>query len=154
MSSEKTTSAQETDSKALTMKLEVAARPIVPIGNLVGYASVKFNDCFVVEGFKILKNEKGMFVGMPSRPDERSDNGYRDTAKPITSEFRKVLLEAISAAYSAEVEKLQARAAAVVAPEKQSIQKELAEGKKQSKKDNANLPAPDKSSKAQDVAGR
>ncbi|MFQ9663010.1 MAG: septation protein SpoVG family protein [[Clostridium] symbiosum] len=95
------------------LKLEVAARPIEPIKNLVGFASVKFNDCFVVEDFKILQSDKGLFVGMPSKPDKSSKYGYRDTAKPITAEFRKELHGAILEAYQQEVEKLQARAAAV-----------------------------------------
>ena len=42
-------SPQETTKEAAPpLQLEVTARPITPIGNLVGFASVKFNDCFVV----------------------------------------------------------------------------------------------------------
>ena len=142
MSNEKSTPVQEPETTAPALKLEVTARPIEPIGNLVGFASIKFNDCFVVDDFKILQNEKGMFVGMPSKPDKDSDTGYRDTAKPITAEFRKELIGAIATAYHAAVEKLQARAAAVSAPE-QSIPKQLAEGAKQAAKDNTALPAPE-----------
>ena len=88
---------------------------------------MKINDCFVVEDFKILQNDKGLFVGMPSKPDKSSKYGYRDTAKPITAEFRKQLHGAILEAYQQEVEKLQARAAAVrqtPPPEKESIKGE------------------------------
>lgn len=33
------------------MKLDVSVRLIDPVKNLIGFASVKFNDCFVVENF-------------------------------------------------------------------------------------------------------
>ena len=35
----------------------------------MGFASVKFNDCFVVENLKIVQGSKGLFLGMPSQPD-------------------------------------------------------------------------------------
>ena len=82
----------------MPLKLDVTARPIEPKGNLVGFASIKFNDAFVVEDFKILQSDKGIFVGMPSKPDKTSKTGYRDTAKPITAEFRKELTGAVVAA--------------------------------------------------------
>jgi len=122
--------------------IEVTARPITPIKNLVGFATVKFNDNFVVEDFKILQNEKGIFVGMPSKPDKNSEKGYRDTAKPITAAFRTELTEAVTEAYHAAVEKLQNRAANVTPP--QSIKEQLADGAKQAAKGNANRPAPTK----------
>ena len=89
--------------EAPPMKLDVSVRAIEPKGNLLGFANVKFNDCFVVEDFKILQTDKGLYVGMPSKPDKSSKTGYRDTAKPITGEFRKQLHGAILTAYSAEI---------------------------------------------------
>ena len=86
--------------EAPPMKLDVSVRAIEPKGNLLGFANVKFNDCFVVEDFKILQTDKGLYVGMPSKPDKSSKTGYRDTAKPITGEFRKQLHGAILTAYS------------------------------------------------------
>jgi len=50
-----------------------------------------------------------------------------------------------------KVEKLQARAAAIPATEKQSIPKQLAEGAKQAAKDNAARPAPEKGGKAKNA---
>lgn len=93
--------------EAPPMKLDVSVRAIEPKGNLLGFANVKFNDCFVVEDFKILQTDKGLYVGMPSKPDKSSKTGYRDTAKPITGEFRKQLHGAILTAYSAEIGRLQ-----------------------------------------------
>jgi len=137
---------QETKTTAPLPQIEVHARPITPIGNLVGFASVKFNDCFVVEDFKILQNDKGMFVGMPSKPDKNSTSGYRDTAKPITAEFRAELAGAIVEAYHAAVEKIQTKAASI-APT--SIKQQLAEGAEQAATDNAARPAPEKGANKQ-----
>jgi len=142
---EKTTTGQSPEPEAapvLPMKLDVSVRPIEPKGNLVGFASLKINDCFVIDDFKVLQSDKGLFVGMPSKPDKSSKSGYRDTARPVTKEFRAELTEAVAAAYRAEVEKLKARAAAIPAAEKPSIPKQLAEGAKQAAKENAAPPSP------------
>lgn len=147
MNEDKKAVPQEPEQAALPLKLDISVRPIDPIKNLIGFANVKINDCFVVEDFKILQSDKGLFVGMPSKPDRNSKTGYRDTAKPITKEFRAELTEAVISAYHAEVEKLQARAAAVASPEKDSIPKQLAEGKKRAAKENTARPAPEKSDK-------
>ena len=147
MSNENGTTGQAPEQEAvsaLPMKLDITVRPIEPRGNLVGFASLKINDSFVIDDFKILQSDKGLFVGMPSKPDRNSKTGYRDTARPITKEFRAELAEAVTAAYYEAVEKLQARAAAIPTAEKQSIQKQLANGEKQAAKDSASRPSPEK----------
>jgi stage V sporulation protein G len=149
MNDDKTNIPQETEQATMPMKLDVTVRPIEPKGNLVGFANLKINDSFVIEDFKILQSDKGFFVGMPSKPDKNSPTGYRDTAKPITKEFRAELTGAVVAAYHTEIEKLKARASAI--PEKQSIPEQLAEGKKQAAKDNAERPAPAKAGKAKNA---
>ena len=154
MNDENRTNGQALEQEAapvLPMKLDVTARLIEPKGNLIGFASLKINDCFVIDDFKILQSDKGLFVGMPSKPDKGSKTGYRETAKPITKEFRAELTEAVAAAYHAEVDKLQARAASIPATEKPSIQNQLANGAKQAAKDNAARPAPAKESKAKNT---
>lgn len=154
MSDEKTTTGQAPEQEAapvLPMKLDVSVRPIEPKGNLVGFASLKINDSFVIDDFKILQGDKGLFVGMPSKPDRNSKIGYRDTARPITKEFRAELTGAVTTAYREAVEKLQARAAAIPNAEKQSIQKQLANGEKQAVKDNAARPAPEKGGKTKNA---
>ena len=42
---------------AAPIKLDVSVRVIEPVKNLMGFASVKFNDCFVVENLKIVQDE-------------------------------------------------------------------------------------------------
>ena len=154
MSSEQSTAGQTPEQEAapaLPMKLDVTARLIEPKGNLMGFASLKINDSFVIDDFKILQSDKGVFVGMPSKPDRNSKTGYRDTARPITKEFRSELTEAVTSAYHAEAEKLQARAAAIPVAEKPSIQKQLADGEKQAAKHNAARSTPEKSGKAKNA---
>lgn len=97
---------QEKETKAAyaPLKLDVSVRVIEPVKNLMGFASVKFNDCFVVENLKIIQGSKGLFVGMPSAPDGKG--GYRETAKPITKEFREELNAAVLEAYEAKLEQM------------------------------------------------
>lgn len=130
--------------EAPSMKLDVSVRAIQPMGNLLGFASVKFNDCFVVEDFKILQTDKGLYVGMPSKPDKTSRTGYRDTVKPITGDFRKQLQGAILEAYSAEIGRLRAVAAA---QERPSIKDQLEAGAKEAAKEKAARPPKEKSAK-------
>jgi len=152
MNNDKTTVSNEAEhGTAQEFSMQVTARPITPIGNLVGFASVKFSNVFVVEDFKILQSDKGMYVGMPSKPDKSTNTGFRDTAKPVTAEFRKELVDAIAAAYHAEVEKLQARVASIAAPQKPSIQKQLSEGMEKAEKNNAALSGPGKDSKTKNA---
>ena len=129
-----------------SLNMEVTVRPIEPKGNLFGFASVKFNDCFVVEDFRILQSEKGLFVGMPSKADKSSKSGYRDTAKPITADFRTELTGAIMTQYHAEVEKLQTRADAVrsVSDKQPPIKTQLDQATKAAARDNADKAVPKK----------
>ena len=89
------------------LKLDVSVRVIEPVKNLMGFASVKFNDCFVVENLKIVQGSKGLFVGMPSQPDGKG--GYRDVAYPVTKEFRTQLNSAVLEAYEAKLEQMAER---------------------------------------------
>lgn len=147
----KTTVPQETEQAAMPLKLDVTARLIEPKGNLVGFASLKINDSFVIDDFKILQSDKGIFVGMPSKPDKTSKTGYRDTTRPITKAFRAELTEAVTAAYRAEHERLQSRTAAITSSEKQSIPKQLAESAKQAAQEKAARPASAKANKAKNA---
>jgi DNA-binding cell septation regulator SpoVG len=92
---------------AAPLKLDVSVRVIEPVKNLMGFASVKFNDCFVVENLKIVQGSKGLFLGMPSQPDGKG--GYRDMAYPVTKEFREQLNTAVLQAYEAKLEQMAER---------------------------------------------
>ncbi|MBD3343833.1 MAG: septation regulator SpoVG [Chitinivibrionales bacterium] len=56
---------------------------------LKAFASVTFDNCFVVRGLKIINGSDGYFVSMPSR--KHKDGTYHDIAHPINNEMRKTI---------------------------------------------------------------
>jgi len=125
----------------VTPKLDAMVRLIEPKGNLLGFASITFNDSFVIDDFSIVQGKNGIFVGMPSRPDEGATNGYRETVKPITAEFRTQLNETIVGAYQQKVAQIQeqAKAHAGVAPSKPKLSEQLETGKQKAAEHNGAL---------------
>lgn len=94
------------NSEVMPLKLDVRVRPIAPKENLVGFAAVTINDCFVVEGLKVCAGDKGLYVNMPSQQD--GNGNWRDICKPITADFRRQLNEAVVEGYNTAIEKMQA----------------------------------------------
>ena len=138
----------EIENAAMPMKLDISVRLIEPRDNLLGFANVTINDSIRIDDFKIVNGEKGLFVGMPSKASTKNgETKYYDTVRPTTKEFRAELNETVTAAYHAEVEKLQARAAAITTP---SIPKQLADGAEKAARENAFRPAPAKVSKTKE----
>jgi stage V sporulation protein G len=68
---------------------------------LKAFASVTFDDCFVVRGLKIIEGTKGLFVAMPSR--KKPDGTYQDIAHPINNEFRSEIERIIIEKYKEEI---------------------------------------------------
>ena len=64
---------------------------------LKGFATVTFDECFVVRDIKIIAGSSGLFVAMPSK--KRKDGTYRDTAHPLNSDMREALETSILSAY-------------------------------------------------------
>jgi stage V sporulation protein G len=65
---------------------------------LRGYASITFDDCFMIRDFKIVRNDSGgLYVAMPNRKEKQG--GYREIAYPITAEARGMIEEAVLAEY-------------------------------------------------------
>ena len=58
-------------------------------GKLKGFASITFDDCFVVKGLKIIEGKKGTFVAMPSR--KKQGGVFEDIAHPLNQETREYL---------------------------------------------------------------
>ncbi|MEK7348163.1 MAG: septation regulator SpoVG [Candidatus Eisenbacteria bacterium] len=56
---------------------------------LKAFASMTFNDAFVIRGLKVIEGTNGMFVAMPSR--KRPDGTYQDIAHPIHNDSRKFI---------------------------------------------------------------
>jgi stage V sporulation protein G len=79
--------------------MEITEIKIVPADEdrIKAYATITFDDCFVVSQLKLIKSKKGYLVTMPAR--RRSDGRYYDIVYPITAEMRKMLEEKVLAAY-------------------------------------------------------
>ena len=70
---------------------------------LKAFASVTFDDCFVVRNMKIVEGSKGVFLCMPSR--KMQDGSHKDVVHPIHQEFRQYLEETVLKAYEEELGK-------------------------------------------------
>ena len=53
---------------------------------LLAYASVTFNNCFVVHNIALYETDKGRRIVMPRRRTSRGE--YKDVAHPTVNEFR------------------------------------------------------------------
>ena len=70
---------------------------------LKSYADVTFDDCFVVNGLKIIEGQNGLFIAMPSK---KIGNGeFKDIVHPIQPEFRNHITEVILKKYEEEKNK-------------------------------------------------
>lgn len=70
---------------------------------LKAFATVTFDNCFVVRNMKIIEGNKGLILCMPSR--KMPDGTYKDVAHPINMGFRKLLEDRVMACYEDEVKK-------------------------------------------------
>jgi stage V sporulation protein G len=64
---------------------------------LKAYATVVFDNCFIIRDLKVIDGDKGLFVSMPSR--RRKDGTFRDIVHPLNSETRKKIEDSIIAEY-------------------------------------------------------
>lgn len=82
---------------------EVKVYPVQDSGRLKAYATMVFDDCFIIRDLKIIEGDSGLFVSMPSR---RRKDGFRDIVHPLNSDTRKMVEDAIVAEFkrSAEAE--------------------------------------------------
>lgn len=69
-----------------------------PEQKLKAFATVTFDQTFVVHNVKIVEGKKGLVVSMPSR--KVKDGSFKDIAHPITNEFRSKLEKAVLDAYN------------------------------------------------------
>ena len=67
-------------------------------GKLKAYATVVFDNSFIVRDLKIIEGNKGLFVSMPSR--RRKDGTFRDIVQPLNSDMRKLIEDSIIQEYN------------------------------------------------------
>jgi len=69
------------------------------------YASIVFDNCFIVRDLKVINGENKLFVAMPSK--KMKDGSYRDTVHPLNSSTRQMIESSIIEAYKKEAQKKQ-----------------------------------------------
>jgi stage V sporulation protein G len=78
---------------------EVKVFPAKEMGSrLKAYATVVFDNCFIIRDLKVIEGDKGLFVSMPSR--RRKDGTFRDIVHPLNAEMRQIIESAIVAEYN------------------------------------------------------
>jgi stage V sporulation protein G len=87
---------------------------------LKALASVVFDDCFLVGDLRVVENDEGFFVAMPSK--RKRDGSFKDIAYPINNDFRqelerKVLLAFESATQNRAISRLETGEAQTVRPD-------------------------------------
>lgn len=69
-------------------------------GKLIGVANIVVENYIVLKGIRIIDGERGRFIAMPSRIDNRfKEPRFREHFHPINQEARDMLTNAILKAY-------------------------------------------------------
>jgi len=67
-------------------------------GRLKAYATLVFDNCFIVRDLKIIQGDSSLFVSMPSR--RRKDGSFRDIVHPLNTDMRSQVEESIIKEYT------------------------------------------------------
>ena len=86
--------------------MEVTEVRVFPVNEerLKAYATITFDDCFIIRDLKIINGNNGLFVAMPSK--KRKDGTFRDTAHPLNNETRRMIEDVVLKEYERELENL------------------------------------------------
>jgi stage V sporulation protein G len=79
--------------------MEITEVRVFPVNEekLKAFASIIFDDCFVVSDIKIIQGTQGLFISMPSK--KRKNGMFRDIAHPLNTEMRTRIEEQIIEKY-------------------------------------------------------
>jgi stage V sporulation protein G len=69
---------------------------------LKAFASITFDNEFVVRGLKVINGAQGYFISMPSR--RKRDGTFQDLAHPISNDLRKKIETKILDAFEKELD--------------------------------------------------
>ncbi len=83
--------------------MKITEVKVFPVGEerLKAFATITFDDCFIVRDVKVINGNGGLFVAMPSK--RRKDGTFRDMAHPLNSETREKIESAVIDAYHREI---------------------------------------------------
>lgn len=76
---------------------EVKIYPAKDNSRLKAYATLVFDNSFIVRDLKIIEGNKGLFVSMPSR--RRKDGSFRDIVHPLNTDMRTSIEQAVIAEF-------------------------------------------------------
>ncbi|MBL7684442.1 MAG: septation regulator SpoVG [Deltaproteobacteria bacterium] len=82
--------------------MEITEVRVFPMNEdkLKAYATITFDDCFVIRDLKIISGNSGLFVAMPSK--KRKDGSFKDIAHPLNNDFRAKIEQTVLDAYEKE----------------------------------------------------
>ncbi len=82
--------------------MEITEVRVFPVNEekLKAYATITFDDCFVVRDLKVIHGNSGLFVAMPSK--KRRDGTFKDIAHPLNNDFRSKIEKVVLDAYEKE----------------------------------------------------
>jgi len=80
--------------------MEITEVKIYPAneGKLKAYATMVFDDSFIIRDLKVIKSDKGLFVSMPSR--RKKDGSFKDIVHPLNADTRKLIENRVIEEYS------------------------------------------------------
>jgi stage V sporulation protein G len=85
--------------------MEITDVKVFPVNEtrVKAYASIIFDDCFIVRDLKVINGDTKLFVAMPSK--KMKDGSYRDMVHPLNNETRQKIESTVLGAYEREVQK-------------------------------------------------
>ncbi|MDD5067695.1 MAG: septation regulator SpoVG [bacterium] len=76
---------------------DIRIKKVESEGSLLAYASVTFDDVFVVHNIRVMNGKNGKYIMMPNRKVKTGE--FKDIVHPINTEFRKKLETSILEAF-------------------------------------------------------
>ncbi len=73
----------------------------VPDSRIRAFASITFDQSFVVHGLKIIESKNRLFVSMPAR--KKASGEFREIAHAITSQLHEAIQNQVLRAYDDEI---------------------------------------------------
>ena len=83
--------------------MEITDVKIYPVNEkkVKAYASVIFDECFIIRDLKVIDGDTKLFVAMPSK--KMKDGSYRDTAHPLNSTMRETIESRVLEAFRSQM---------------------------------------------------
>lgn len=84
------------------MNVKINVRVNQKNSRIKAYVGVAFDECFAINGIKVVEGKNGLFVAYPSY--QTTDGTYKDIAYPLNKGYREKLNNAIIEKYKKESE--------------------------------------------------